>query len=111
MISINKRGRLIKKILKTINILSDSYNGNDLKKFDNELNTYFSEKNNNCFDKEYFHILGINNVDDIKNNLLLDSELLIDERKKLIECLIGLYHISNYNNNQSEIVSPYVYEM
>lgn len=111
MISINKRGRLIKKILKIINTLSDKYDSSDLKNFDSSLNSYFLEKKNIRLNKEYFHTLGINNTDDIQNNLFLDSELLIEERAQLIGCLLELYNISDYKNNQSDEVSSYVYEM
>jgi len=112
MILINKKKRIIKKISSLL-FKSFSKNNNYIKrtKFDNNIESYFSNRSINEFQKEMFFSLGINSVNDIQN-LFNESEYLSNNNEKLIKLFKELYLDSEYDDdNSSDEVSSYVYEM
>ena len=112
MISINKNKRFINKIIKKINSMEKRYDKNDLYKFDQTTASYFSNRNNNIVSKNDFYDLGINDMDDIKNNLFKDSEFLAEEKEKIIHYLRIIYKLNkNKKLKKDNKISSYVYEM
>ena len=112
MILINKKNRIIKKISSLLfKSFSKDKNYKRHNKFDKNIESYFSNRSINEFNKDMFLSLGINSVNDIQN-LFNESNYLSDDNEKLIKLIRKLYLYSEYDDdNSSDEVSPYVYEM
>ena len=111
MILINKKKRLIKKIVNIVKKNSlDKNKKSDLLLIDNKMDSYYSDREMKIFNKENFLNLGINSIEDF-DNLFNNSNYIISNKNELIELLKELYNEIDYNQEPSDEISPYVYEM
>ena len=74
------------------------------------MDSYYTDREMKIFNKENFLNLGINSIEDF-DNLFNNSNYIVSNKNELIELLRELYNVIDYNQEPSDEISPYVYEM
>ena len=81
MILINKKKKLIKKIVNIVKKNSlDKNKKSDLLLIDNKMDSYYSDREMKIFNKENFLNLGINSIKD-SDNLFNNSDYIVSKKK------------------------------